>query len=121
MGKIKNTVGKFDEFKRKEKFVKDNSIHYPGIADPSLKAIMTEKINQAADDFQSVALQEKSTDKDYQGKIEIGLQRFNDVYMNLSAEDKERVCHYFEELMDMVGLDSSAGLLNKFRNNQGPE
>jgi hypothetical protein len=32
----------------------------------------------------------------------------------LDTEDKERVCTYFEELMDIVELDSSNGQLNEF-------
>ncbi|NOU62328.1 DUF4844 domain-containing protein, partial [Marinifilum caeruleilacunae] len=29
-------------------------------------------------------------------------------------EDRERICCYFEELMDIVGLESSDGQLNDF-------
>ena len=28
------------------------------------------------------------------------------------TEDRERVCHYFEELMSLVGLESSGEILN---------
>ena len=68
----------------------------------------------AADDFRKIAESGKTTDKNYQDKIKIGLERFNDVYLILDTEDRERVCHYFEELMDIVGLQSSDGLLNNF-------
>ena len=44
----------------------------------------------------------------------IGLSKFTDVYFELDTEDRERVCTYFEELMDIVGLESSNGQLNKF-------
>ena len=47
-------------------------------------------------------------------KIGIGLSRFADIYLELNTEDRERVCSYFEELMDIVGLESSNGQLNKF-------
>ena len=116
-GKIKtsiHTMDKFEEFKAKEKFVEDTTIFYPGIADPAMRPILTAKINLAADDFKALAETGKATDKDYQDKIKIGLQRFYDVYINLDTEDRERVCHYFEELMDIVGLESSNGLLNEF-------
>ena len=109
-----NVVDKFDEFKNKEKFTSDTLIHYPGIANPSLRPILSEKINLAADDFKIISESGKATDKDYQDKIKIGLQRFNDLYNSLDTEDRERVCHYFEELMDIVGLESSGGHLNDF-------
>ena len=116
-GKIKtpiDTMDKFEEFKAKEKFVEDSTIFYPGIADATMRPVLTAKINLAADDFKALAETGSATDKEYQDKIKIGLQRFADVYINLDTEDRERVCHYFEELMDIVGLESSNGQLNEF-------
>ena len=105
---------KFQEFKNKEKFIEDNTLFYPGIADPAMRPILTEKINLVADDFIEVVSSDNPTDKKYQEKIEIGLKRFSDIYINLDTEDRERVCSYFEELMDIVGLESSNGQLNEF-------
>ena len=103
---------KFEEFKSKEKFVHDEKLYYPGIGEPELKPILSEKINLAADDFQKLASTGTATDKEYQNAIKKGLDRFTAIY--LDTEDRERVCLYFEELMDIVGLDSSDGLLNDF-------
>ncbi len=102
----------FAEFISKKKFVQEN--HYPGIADEKMRPIFTEKINSVASDFKSLAESENPTDKKYQEKIKIGLSSFADVYMELDTEDRERVCTYIEELMDIVGLESSNGQLNKF-------
>jgi hypothetical protein len=109
-----NAMDKFEKFIKKVKFVEDNSLFYPGIADQKMQPILTEKINQAAEDFKSVAISKNPNEKEYQEKIKIGLSRFSDVYFDLDTEDRERVCSYFEELMDIVGLQSSDGLLNKF-------
>jgi len=109
-----NPMDKFEKFKNKEKFIKDSTISYPGIADPALRPMLTKKINLLADDFKKIAESGNATDKDYHDKIEIGLKRFSDVYFNLDTEDRERVCHYFEEIMDIVGLESSGGHLNMF-------
>lgn len=105
---------KFEEFKTKEKFLQDDKLFYPGIADPSLKPVLIEKINLAADDFKKLADKGNTTDKDYHNAIKIGLDRFANLYLQLDTEDRERVCSYFEELMDIVGLESSGGHLNKF-------
>ena len=75
---------------------------------------MTVKINQAANDFEEVAVSKNPTNKNYLDKIKLGLDRFSDIYIDLDTEDRERVCSYFEELMDIVGLESSDGLLNDF-------
>jgi hypothetical protein len=107
-----NANEKFAEFIAKKKFVEEN--FYPGIADEKMRPIFTEKINQIASDFKTVAESEKPTDKNYQEKIGIGLSRFADIYLELDTEDRERVCTYIEELMDIVELESSNGQLNKF-------
>lgn len=109
-----NAMTKFEEFKSKEKFLQDDQLFYPGIGDPKLKPVLTEKINLASDDFEKLADKGNSTDKDFQNAIKIGLDRFADIYLQLDTEDRERVCSYFEELMDIVGLQSSGGHLNKF-------
>lgn len=108
----KNANEKFAEFTAKKKFVEEN--FYPGIADEKMRPVFTEKINQIASDFKTVAESEKPTDKKYQEKIGIGLSRFSDIYLELDTEDRERVCSYIEELMDIVELESSNGQLNKF-------
>jgi len=103
---------KLKAFIAKKKFVAEEM--YPGIATDQLRPIFTHKINEAAADFKTIAFSAKPTDKKYQDKIKTGLSRFADVYPDLDTEDKERVCSYFEELMDIVGLQSSDGQLNKF-------
>jgi hypothetical protein len=112
-------MDKFETFKAKEKFVEDMVIFYPGISDPALRPILTGKINQAADDFKEVSLKASPLKEEYLEKIEIGLKRFNNIY--LDTEDRERVCHYFEELMQMVELESSDGLLTNFMYGFNPD
>ena len=110
-----NADEKFEEFIAKKKFIQEPYPNfYPGIADEIMQPVISEKINQVATDFKTIAESEKPTDKKYQEKIEIGLSRFADIYLELDTEDRERVCSYFEELMDIVGLESSNGQLNKF-------
>ncbi len=107
-------MNKLEEFKAKAKFTEDNTIPYPGLSDKNLLPTVNEKINLIAEDFKTVAAKETATEKDYQDKIEIGLRRFSDVYLQLDTGDRERICTYVEELMDIVGLKSSDGYLNNF-------
>jgi len=107
-----NANEKFAEFTEKKKFIAEN--FYPGIADEKMQPVLVEKVNLIASDFKTVAESKKPTDKKYQEKIEIGLSRFADIYLELDTEDRERVCSYIEELMDIVELQSSNGKLNKF-------
>ncbi|MFP9097534.1 DUF4844 domain-containing protein [Flavobacterium sp. RHBU_24] len=105
---------KFEAFKSKEKFIKDATSYYPGAQNEQIKKQLTERINLAADDFAQVASGNEPTEKAYQEAIGKGLDRFSDIYLNIDTEDRERVCTYFEELMDIVGLESSDGQLSDF-------
>jgi Domain of unknown function (DUF4844) len=109
-----DVINKLEAFKAQEKFVEDERIYYPGIGDPALLPILTEKINLAADDFEKLAASGTATDRDYRQAIKKGLARFEPIYINLDTENRERICYYFEELMEIVGLRSSGGQLNKF-------
>lgn len=102
----------FEEFIVKKKFVEEG--FYPGIAEEKLRPIFTEKINLAAKDFQKVAISPDPSNEKYLEAIKTGLSRFSEIYFELDTEDRERVCVYFEELMDIVGLESSNGQLNMF-------
>ena len=112
-------MDKFEIFQQKEKFAEDLSIFYPGIASSDLLPILTGKINQAAEDFRQISLRPASTNDDYLQAIRTGLGRFEGIY--LDSEDRERVCHYFEELMDIVGLESSDGQLMTFMYGFNPD
>jgi hypothetical protein len=107
-------MDQFEAFKSKDKFLEDNKLMYPGLAEPSMQPMLSEKMNSAADDFKEVAENGDATAGEYQDNIKKGLSRFRDVYLQLDTEDRGRVCHYFEELMDIVGLESSGGHLNRF-------
>ena len=107
-------MDKFKQFKARQKFTPDSSGLYTGLGDKSLLPILNEKMNLLADDFAGLANKQTATPKDYQQRIKIGLNRFSSVYNRLGTEDRERLCNYVEELMDIVGLDSSDGLLNNF-------
>lgn len=107
-------MNQFEAFKAKEKFIEDSTTFYPGIADETMRPALTKKINAAADDFMQLSQEVNTSDTDYQEAIKKGLERFVEDYVNLDTEDRERICLYFEELMDIVGLESSGGHLNKF-------
>lgn len=109
-----NAMKELDAFKEKVKFAANDATGYVGLGDPSLQPALTEKINLAADDFKTLATKGNATDEAYQDAIEKGLKRFSEVYLYLDTEDREQVCAYFEELMDIVGLESSGGHLNHF-------
>ena len=108
----KNANKLFKEFIEKDKFIKEKT--YPGISDEKLRPILTKKINEVAIEFQKIAESKYPTKEDYLKVIKSGLTKFPELEIGYDSEDRERICSYFEELMDIIKLDSSNGLLNKF-------
>ncbi|GHV26059.1 hypothetical protein FACS1894176_06020 [Bacteroidia bacterium] len=112
----KNTMmDQFEEFRKKDKFGEDLSVFYPGMSDDLLKSELTNKINLVSDEFKQLSLQKGVTSKEYQDMIGKSMNTFSDIYFDLDSEDLDRICSYYEELMDIVGLESSGGHLNTFR------
>lgn len=104
----------FEKFRQQEKFLAEPGSLYTGLADSSLRPVLSEKLNQTATDFEKLTLSGKASDEDYQKAIGKGLARFEGVSLALDTEDRERLCKYFEELMDIAGVKSSNGQLNTF-------
>ncbi|MDC8003065.1 DUF4844 domain-containing protein [Aureisphaera galaxeae] len=102
----------FEEFLSKDKFLVESA--YPGISEESLRPILSQKINEVAKDFQKIANSETPTEEQYQEAIKIGLERFPELELGFDSEDRERICLYFKEVMDIVGLQSSQGQINRF-------
>jgi len=109
-----NALKQLDTFQQKKKFEADEKLFYPGLVDEKLRPILTKLINQAATDFKTVATSPQPTNTAYWAKIKLGLNRFSTLEIGLDTEERERICSYFEELMDIVGLESSNGQLNTF-------
>ncbi|WP_255497861.1 DUF4844 domain-containing protein [Flavobacterium sp. I3-2] len=111
----------FENFITKEKFKEDSSLFYPGLSDEKLNPLLTSLINESAKDFQLIAEKGNATEAEYQNAIKSGLNKFSLIYLELDTEDRERICSYYEELMDIVGLESSGGHLNDFMYGFDPE
>lgn len=104
---------KLNYFIQKAKFDGVPNTLFNGLSNPKIKPQLNDLMNQAAKDFLSTA-NHQPTEKKFQDNIKTGLTRFNKFDGSLDTEDRERICTYFEELMDCVGLQSSNGELNNW-------
>lgn len=64
------------------------------------------------DTFIEASKYERLTDEEYQTLIASGLERFDKFY--LDTEDREKLCGYFEDILDAIDLDSSGGAINRW-------
>lgn len=85
---------------------------YPGISNEELRKPMNEILNILAGTFQKIAHQQPD-EKLYQTAIKQVLDNLDTVY--LDSEDQDQFCASIEALMDIVGLESSGGILNQWR------
>ena len=108
----KNYQEMFTEFITKEKFNKDEVLLYPGLKDNSLKYSLTNEINRIAETFKLIQTSKKNAEKFYKIAIEIGIKSISNY--DLDTEVRTRVANYIEELMDIVELESSNGILNNY-------
>lgn len=94
-----------------KKFKKDESIHYNGLSNKKDLPKVNELLNISINEFIS-KISIGATEIDLQLIIETGLNRFNE--FNLDTEDRERLCMYYEEIMDIINLESSNGIINRW-------
>jgi hypothetical protein len=102
------------QFKLREKLKPETGeVNFRGLSKPHLQPKLNSILNVAADDFVRV-LNDEPTGQKYLDNVKLGLSRFNAFYAELDTEDKTRICAYFIELMDDVGLDNPEYLLNRW-------
>jgi Domain of unknown function (DUF4844) len=105
----------FDDFIGKEKFLADSDLFYAGLSETEeTRLFLVENINQLAENYRILSQKTGISSKDYLQKMKETLDKVKEVFMGLDTEDRERFLMYIEEIMDLVGLESSEGLLNTF-------
>jgi len=108
----KDSQKMFTEFTQKDKFNKDESLFYPGLEDKNIQSNLTKEINKLAKTFESIQSSKNPSSDFYLKAIESSLKTIEKY--DLDTENRTRVANYIEELMDIVELESSNGLLNNY-------
>ena len=108
----KDSQKMFTEFTQKDKFNKDEPLFYPGLEDKNIQSNLTKEINKLAKTFESIQSSKNPSSDFYLKAIESSLKTIEKY--DLDTENRTRVANYIEELMDIVELESSNGLLNNY-------
>lgn len=96
-------------FKAEAKFYPDDM--YTGAWPEEVRPVLEAILNQSADEFLAIT-EAGPTQESYLQALAAGLARIDGD--ELDSEDRERVAGQYERLMDIVGLESSEGQLNRF-------
>ena len=104
-------IKKLTEFQSRPKF--ENGFHYPDTDNKSLYLKIQLQYSRVVDDL-IVAINRNADEKELQKVIKNGLFLFKDEKYTLDTEDRKQICLYFENIMDIIGLESSGGALNEW-------
>ncbi|MBF9142278.1 DUF4844 domain-containing protein [Hymenobacter properus] len=96
-------------FKAQAKFDADSV--YTGAWPAEIRPVLNAVLNQSADEFIRISAAQP-TQEQYLQAMAAGLAQIDAA--ELDTEDRERVAEQYQTLMDIVGLPSSEGQLNKF-------
>ena len=104
------TISSLERFRAKKKFTENTGAFYPGAPDEETRLAVELIINDLASRLIS-GLRENPTKKYVLGEFEVTLLQLEPY----DSEEADRSLLYLEEIMDVVGIRSSYGLLNKWR------
>ena|SRR5688572_24946856 len=95
----------------KDNFAGEPGTLYTGVHDPVARAELNTKFDHAVELLIAAASQGAQT-SDYLAIIDKQINAFD--RDSLDTEDAEQVASNFEQAMDCLGVESSAGILNKW-------
>lgn len=95
----------------------DSSDQYPygyvGLLPEDSRPEANELLNTSIERLIEILSKEKMiTKRMILDEFEIGLESFEEIAVD--TEDRERLCYYYEEMMDILGLESTNELLNNW-------
>jgi hypothetical protein len=104
------TVAKLRALRDESKFHEDLALVYPGAFDEATRVSLQTRLNALLDRL--IAGLPSSPSKEY---VLREFQATLPLYEAEDSEDRDRFLTYLEQIMTIVGIESSDGLLNKWR------
>lgn len=106
-----DNIEELRKLKSEKRFVPDQHF-YTGAPSEELRVELERLINLSIDEIMDT-LQHKSTISNILSVFETGLSRFDKG--QLDSEEQDRICGYYDRICEILGIESTEGLLNKWR------
>ena len=106
-----------EALKAKKKFTKDSALVYFGAPNEPDRVKAEGIINEALSRIIEGASSKGITEKQFWKELEIAAKQLSD----MDSEEMDRGLSYMEDIMDIFGIKSSGGRLNKWRYGFDPE
>lgn len=103
-------IAQLKELRAQPKYVNEPGTIYNGLRPETDRLVAERQLNDLIDKL-AHDLPAKSTNAFVLGQFAKTLAQFEPT----DSEDRDRLCAYLEQIMDIVGIESSGGLLNRWR------
>lgn len=114
----KHTIKKLHDLQKQDKFNEDDALMYPGAMNEETKDAMSKILHTSIGAI--IDITEKNPAKENVLKqIKKDLDIFED--LGLDTEDREMVCVYYNDILEILDIESSDGLLNSWLYGFDPE
>jgi hypothetical protein len=113
-----NAIKELKELLKTEKFGPEEKtdqlpLGYVGFLPSESRPLANSLLNESIKRLISILSENKNiTQRMILNEFEVGLNSFNDLAFD--TEDRERVCWYYEDMMDIIGIESTNELLNNW-------
>lgn len=109
-------IQQLEQFQLQDHFLPDNFL-YTGVQDPELKRYLNKNISDTSQSF--IKLYQGTTLPTKQQLLQKLSNGINQINPNqLDTEDREQVAVSYEKFLDIIGLESSEGILNSWLYNE---
>jgi Domain of unknown function (DUF4844) len=103
-------IAKLQELRARPKFKEEPGTLYNGMRPENDRQAAEAQLNDLIDQL----IQDFPDPSEKEGVL-LAFAQTLDCFPGKDSENQERLCSYIEEIMDMVGIESSGGLLNLWR------
>ncbi len=105
-------IQQLEKFKAQDHFAGDGQL-YTGVQEPALAISLNRKVADTAQAF--IALYQQKNEPTKAELLQVLANGISQIDPDkLDTEDREQVATTFESFLDIVGLESSEGILNKW-------
>lgn len=109
---MQQSLQQLEKFKAQDHFAGDGQL-YTGVQNSALRMSLNQKVTDTAQAF--IALYQQKNEPTKAELLQVLANGISQIDPDkLDTEDREQVATTFESFLDIVGLESSEGILNKW-------
>jgi hypothetical protein len=105
-------LSELHELLNEKKFI--SKWFYPWIESIEKLPLYSDIINDVIEYFIEAIKEWNKKENDFQTIISYWIWKYEEIYLEIDTEDRERICEYFDQLLEIVWIKSSRWKINNF-------